>query len=164
MPNLSVPGSPRDIIRVQTYSLPAPTTDDPARLVRPLAPHSQIKDAVQLLLIAASAAVNAQPSVGCNDKSKPGKPAEWKFRSTYISGDKANAYFEWHRPRDAPGNGYPSCISDYHVEVLAVHGRGQHLPTHNAVLCALRNNHRTTATAGGRPMALSRSPTPSTQS
>lgn len=51
---------------------------------------------------------------------QPGKPEELKLRSTYIAEGKANAYFEWHRPRDAPGNGYPSCISDYHLEVLAV--------------------------------------------
>lgn len=40
--------------------------------------------------------------------------------STYIADGKANVYFEWHRPRDAPGNGFPSCIDEYRVEVLAV--------------------------------------------
>ncbi len=40
--------------------------------------------------------------------------------STYIVDNKANAYCEWHRPRDAPGNGLSSCITEYRVEVLAV--------------------------------------------
>lgn len=55
---------------------------------------------------------------------QPGKPEELRFMSTYINNNAANAYFEWHRPRDAPGNGYPSCVSEYRIEVLAVSAGG----------------------------------------
>lgn len=51
---------------------------------------------------------------------KPGKPEELRFLSTYINNGAANAAFQWHRPRDAPGNGWPSCITEYRIEVLAV--------------------------------------------
>lgn len=62
---------------------------------------------------------------------QPGKPEELRFLSTYIAEGKANAYFEWHRPRDAPGNGLPSCITEYRVEVLAVRDRSVNLVLHS---------------------------------